>query len=125
MKHPTNIGKRLQHVCTLHLKLPTFDLDLLPAWWLKVSLLSKHKSGVKDSGPAPMDLSTMNTGNPVNTDSTETKQTKRNTWCGCSSVAAVPEDVVAKDLVTKGTKDSLTKDPVNHAATGGCAGHHG
>ena len=88
------------------------------AWWLKVSLLSKHKSGVKGSGPAPMDLSTMNTGNTVNTDSTETKQTKRNTCCGCSSVAAVvPEDVVAKDLVTKGTKDSLTKDPVNHVAT--------
>ena len=59
----------------------------------------------------------MNTGNTVNTD-TETKQTKRNTCCGCSSVAAVvPEDVVAKDLVTKGTKDSLTKDPVNHVAT--------
>ena len=72
------------------------------AWWLKVSLLSKHKSGVKGSGSAPMDLSTMNTGNTVNTDSTETKQTKRNTCCGCSSVAAVvPEDVVAKDLVTK------------------------
>ena len=88
------------------------------AWWLKVSLLSKHKSGVKGSGPAPMDLSTMNTGNTVNTVSTETKQTKRNTCCGCSSVAAVvPEDVVAKDLVSKGTKDSLTKDPVNHAAT--------
>ena len=88
------------------------------AWWLKVSLLSKHKSGVKGSGPAPMDLSTMNTGNTVNTDSTETKQTKRNTCCGCSSVAAVvPEDVVAKDLVTKGTKDSLTKDRVNHVAT--------
>ena len=88
------------------------------AWWLKVSLLSKHKSGVKGSGSAPMDLSTMNTGNTVNTDSTETKQTKRNTCCGCSSVAAVaPEDVVAKDLVTKGTKDSLTKDPVNHVAT--------
>ena len=88
------------------------------AWWLKVSLLSKHKSGVKGSGPAPMDLSTMNTGNTVNIDSTETKQTKRNTCCGCSSVAAVvPEDVVAKDLVTKGTKDSLTKDPVNHVAT--------
>ena len=63
-------------------------------------------------------LSTMNTGNTVNTDSTETKQTKRNTCCGCSSVAAVvPEDVVAKDLVTKGTKDSLTKDPVTHVAT--------
>ena len=63
------------------------------AWWLKVSLLSKHKRGVKGSGPAPMDLSTMNTGNTVNTDSTETKQTKRNTCCGCSSVAAVvPED---------------------------------
>ena len=47
----------------------------------------------------------------MNTDSTETKQTKRNTCYGCSSVAAVvPEDVVAKDLVTKGTKDSLTKD---------------
>ena len=75
---------------------------------------SKHKSGVKGSGSAPMDLSTMNTGN---TDSTETKQTKRNTCCGCSSVAAVvPEDVVAKDLVTKG-KDSMTKDPVNHVAT--------
>ena len=60
----------------------------------------------------------MNTGNTVNPDSTETKQTKRNTCCGCSSVAAVvPEDVVAKDLVTKGTKDSLTKDPVNHVAT--------
>ena len=88
------------------------------AWWLKVSLLSKHKSGVKGSGPAPMDLSTMNTGNTVNTDSTETKQTKRNTCCGCSSVAAVvPEDVVTKDLVTKGTKDSLTKGPVNHVAT--------
>ena len=88
------------------------------AWWLKVSLLSKHKSGVKGSGPAPMDLSTMNTGNTVNTDSTETKQTKRNTCCGCSSVAAVvPEDVVTKDLVTKGTKDSLIKDPVNHVAT--------
>ena len=88
------------------------------AWWLKVSLLSKHKSGVKGSGPAPMDLSTMNTGNTANTDSTETKQTKRNTCCGCSSVAAVvPEDVVTKDLVTKGTKDSLTKDPVNHVAT--------
>ena len=88
------------------------------AWWLKVSLLSKHKSGVKGSGPAPMDLSTMNTGNTVNTDSTETKQTKRNTCCGCSSVAAVvPDDVVTKDLVTKGTKDSLTKDPVNHVAT--------
>ena len=88
------------------------------AWWLKVSLLSKHKSGVKGSGPAPMDLSTMNTGNTVNTDSTETKQTKRNPCCGCSSVAAVvPEDVVTKDLVTKGTKDSLTKDPVNHVAT--------
>ena len=87
------------------------------AWWLKVSLLSKHKSGVKGSGPAPMDLSTMNIGNTVNTDSTETKQTKRNTCCGCSSVAAVvPEDVVAKDLVTKGTKDSLTKDP-DHVAT--------
>ena len=41
------------------------------AWWLKVSLLSKHKSGVKGSGPAPMDLSTVNTGNTVNTDSTE------------------------------------------------------
>ena len=67
--------------------------------------------------PAPMDLS-MNTGNTVNTDSTETKQTKRNTCCGCSSVAAVvPENVVTKDLVTKGTKDSLTKDPVNHVAT--------
>ena len=38
------------------------------AWWLKVSLLSKHKSGVKGSGPAPMDLSTVNTGNTVNTD---------------------------------------------------------
>ena len=88
------------------------------AWWLKASLLSKHKSGVKGSGSAPMDLSTMNTGNTVNTDSTETKQTKRSTCCGCSSVAAVvPEDVVAKDLVTKGTKDSLTKDPVNHVAT--------
>ena len=88
------------------------------AWWLKVSLLSKHKSGVKGSGPAPMDLSTVNTGNTVNTDSTETKQTKRNTCCGCSSVAAVvPGDVVTKDLVTKGTKDSLTKDPVNHVAT--------
>ena len=75
------------------------------AWWLKVSLLSKHKSGVKGSGSEPMDLSTMNTGNTVNTESTETKQTKRNTCCGCSSVAAVvPEDVVAKDLVTKGTK---------------------
>ena len=86
------------------------------AWWLKVSLLSKHKRGVKGSGPAPMDLSTMNTGNTVNTDSTETKQTKRNTGCGCSSVAAVvPEDVVA--MVTKGTKDSVTKDPVNHVAT--------
>ena len=24
---------------------------------------------------------------------------------------------MAKDLVTKGTKDSLTKDPVNHVAT--------
>ena len=48
------------------------------AWWLKVSLLSKHKSGVKGSGPAPMDLSTMNTGNTVKSD-TETKQTKRNT----------------------------------------------
>ena len=88
------------------------------AWWLKVSLLSKHKSGVKGSGPAPMDLSTMNTGNTVNTDSTETKQTKRNTCCGCCSVAAVvPEDVVTKDLVTKGTKDPLTKDPVTHVAT--------
>ena len=87
------------------------------AWWLKVSLLSKHKSG-KGSGPAPMDLSTMNTGNTVNTDSTEAKQTKRNTCCVCSSVASVvSEDVVTKDLVTKGTKDSLTKDPVNHVAT--------
>ena len=72
------------------------------AWWLKVSLLSKHKSGVKGSGPAPMDLSTMNTGNTVNTDSTETKQTKRNTCCGCSSVAAfVPEDVVTEDLLLR------------------------
>ena len=35
------------------------------AWWLKVSLLSKHKSGVKGSGPAPMDLSTVNTVNTV------------------------------------------------------------
>ena len=87
------------------------------AWWLKVSLLSKHKSGVKGSGPAPVDLSTMNTGNTVNTDSTETKQTKRNTCCGCSSVAAVVPEDVAKDLVTKETKDSLTKDPVNHVAT--------
>ena len=88
------------------------------AWWLKVSLLQKRKSGVKGSGPAPMDLSTLNTRNTVNTNSTETKQTKRNTDCGCRSVAAVvPEDVVAKDLVTKGTKDSLTKDPVNHVAT--------
>ena len=33
MKHPTNIGKRLQHVCTLHLKLPTFDLDLGRTSW--------------------------------------------------------------------------------------------
>ena len=74
-----------------------------------------------------MDLSTMNTGNTVNTDSTETKQTKRNTCCGCSSVAAVvPEDVVAKDLVTKGTKDSLTKDPCESCChSGGCAGHQG
>ena len=54
----------------------------------------------------------------MNTDSTETKQTKRNTDCGCRSVAAfVPEDVVGKDLVTEGTKDSLPKDPVNHVAT--------
>ena len=68
-------------------------------WWLKVSLLSKHKSGVKGSGPAPMDLSTMNTGNTVNTDSTETKQTKRNTCCGCSSVAAVvPEENPKEDV---------------------------
>ena len=88
------------------------------AWWLKVTLPTKRKSGVKGSGTAPMDLSTVNTGNTVNTDSTETKQTKRNTDCGCRSVAAVvPEDVVAKDLVTKGTKDSVTKDPVNHVAT--------
>ena len=54
----------------------------------------------------------------MNTNSTETKQAKRNTDCGCRSVAAVvPEDVVAKDLVTKGTKDSLAKDPANHVAT--------
>ena len=84
------------------------------AWWLKVSLLSKHKSGVKGSGPAPMDLSTVNTGNTVNTERTETKQTKRNTCCGCSSVAAVvPEDVVAKD---QGPCESCCH-------SGGCAGH--
>ena len=98
----------------LFLKKVKFPLKISErAWWLKVSLPQKRKSGVKGSGPAPMDLSTgtVNTGNTVNTDSTETKQTKRNTDCGCRSVAAVvPEDVVAKDLVTKGTKDSLTKD---------------
>ena len=112
----TVLGNAEESGLFLKLKLPLKISER--AWWLKVSLLSKHKSGVKGSGPAPMDLSTMTTGNTVNTESTETKQTKRNTCCGCSSVAAVvPEDVVAKDLVTKGTKDSLTKDPVNHVAT--------
>ena len=38
------------------------------AWWLKVTLPTKRKSGVKGSGTAPMDLSTVNTGNTVNTD---------------------------------------------------------
>ena len=115
----TVLGNAEKSGCGLFLKKLKLPLKISErAWWLKVSLLSKHKSGVKGSGPAPMDLSTMNTGNTVNIDSTETKQTKRNTCCGCSSVAAVvPEDVVAKDLVTKGTKDSLTKDPVNHVAT--------
>ena len=66
----------------LFLKKLKFPLKISErAWWLKVSLLSKHKSGVKGSGPAPMDLSAVNTGNTVNTDSTETKQTKRNTCC--------------------------------------------
>ena len=76
----------------LFLKKVKFPLKISErAWWLKVSLPQKRKSGVKGSGPAPMDLSTgiVNTGNTVNTDSTETKQTKRNTDCGlwfsCSS----------------------------------------
>ena len=101
----------------LFLKKRKLPLKISESMVAESQLLSKHESGVKGSGPAPMDL-IKNTGNTVNTDSTETKQTKRNSCCDCSSVAAVvPEDVVAKDLATKGTKasvlvplDSLTKD---------------
>ena len=45
MKHPTNIGKRLQHVCTLHLKLPTFDLDLGRTSWPTLGDLRNLLSG--------------------------------------------------------------------------------
>ena len=44
----------------LFLKKVKFPLKISErAWWLKVSLPQKRKSGVKGSGPAPMDLSTM------------------------------------------------------------------
>ena len=45
MKHPTNIGKRLQHVCTLHLKLPTFGLDLGRTSWPTLGDLRNLLSG--------------------------------------------------------------------------------
>ena len=85
------------------------------AWWLKVTLHPKRKSGVKGSGPAPMDLSTMNTGNTVNTESTKTK---RNTDCKRNVAAVVPEDVVTKDSVSKDlfSKDTSTKELVKPVA---------
>ena len=45
MKHPTNIGKRLQHVSTLHLKLPTFGLDLCRTSWPTLGDLRNLLSG--------------------------------------------------------------------------------
>ena len=89
------------------------------ACWLTVTLPPKHKSGVKGSGPAPLDLSTMNTGKTVNTGSTETKRTKQTTDCKRVVAGVVPEDVVTKDVVSKDlvSKDTSTKDPVNHVAT--------
>ena len=58
----------------------------------------------------------MNTGNPVNTQSTETK---RNTDCKRDVAVVVPEDVVTKDSVSEDlvSKDAPTKDPVKHVAT--------
>ena len=54
----------------------------------------------------------------MNTDSTERNKPNETLVVVVVQFAAViPEDVVAKDLVTKGTKDSLTKDPVNHVTT--------
>ena len=92
------------------------------AWWLKVTLPTKCKSGVKGSGTAPMDLSTMNTGNIVNIERTETKQAKRTrqtTDCKRAVAAVVPVDVVTKEVVSKDlvSKDTSTEDLVNHVAT--------
>ena len=71
-------------------------------WWLKVTL-PKRKGG-KSSGTVPMDLSTVNTGNVVNSASTkmkQTKQTKQTTDCKRNVAAVVPVDVVTKDVVSK------------------------
>ena len=77
------------------------------AWWLKVTLL-KNKSGVKGSGPAPMDLSTVNTANTGSTKGKtwQTKQTKRSTDSGLTVSEVVTKADVAKDC---DTKDSVTK----------------
>ena len=87
------------------------------AWWLKVTL-PKRKGG-KSSGTVPMDLSTVSTGNVVNSGSTKTKQTKQTTDCKRNVAAVVPVDDVAKESVSKDlvSKDTSTKDPVNHVAT--------
>ena len=106
----------LRQVDCFHGKKTKFPLKISErAWWLKVTLHPKRKSGVKGSGPAPMDLSTMNTGNTVNTESTKTK---RNTDCKRNVAAVVPEDVVTKDSVSKDlfSKDTSTKELVKPVA---------
>ena len=87
------------------------------AWWLKVTL-PKCKGG-KSSGTVPMDLSTVSTGNVVNSGSTKTKQTKRNNDCKRNVAAVVPVDVVTKEVVSKDlvSKDTSAKEPVSHVAT--------
>ena len=64
------------------------------AWWLKVGL-PKRKGG-KSSGTVPMDLSTVSTGNVVNSGRTKTKQTTQTTDCKRNVAAVVPVDVVTK-----------------------------
>ena len=66
----------------------------------------------------PVDLSTVNTGNVVNSASTKTK-TKQTTNCKRNVAAVVPMDVVTNDVASKDlvSKDTSTKDPVNHVAT--------
>ena len=80
------------------------------AWWLKVTL-PKRKGG-KSSGTVPMDLSTVNTGNVVNSESTKTKQTKQTTDCKRNVAAVVPVDVVTKDVGSKDQSKDTSKDSV-------------